>query len=334
MQSSIRYSCIYLNRGCVRNCSYCYERNAPLRGKELTEPEWERVITHLDSLGIKFHLFLGNDFLLSDRPLKLVKFLKGRTDYAFYSTMEPKLFNKYKDRLLPAGLYNLSAGIDVLSGDGDIAAKSIDGLAALSWLKQQGIPDCQGTITLGKHNLSQSEAVVKTLSDRGIFVGLNVVHWNKDGGFDFFPPREVIKDYMLQDTKELRDLIKNLIVGLKSSEYLFQNPPEYLEAILTHGINLSWHCSQPLVVSVDADSSLRVCGYRPGKWLPRYSVFDLGDRLPLDKYAELWYEESSHCSGCCWSYYWQAQFTEQTNEYHKEQMFTIHYSPYIKEVLI
>ena len=332
-QPVIRYSCIYLNRSCPRHCEYCSERDAPLKGRELTEPEWEKIITHLDKLGIKFHLFLGNDcLLLGDEFLKLVQFLKGRRDYALYSTMEPRLFGKYKDRLLP-GLYNLSAGIDVLTGTGDIAEKSRDGLAGLTWLREHNIPDCQGTITLGNHNIDQVEKLVQTLSERGIYVGINVTHWNQDGGFDFFPEKKYLKDYILERTPELEQLIKNLVTGIKSGRYLIQNPPEYLEGILEHGIDLSWHCSEPHIIAIDADGSLRCCGYRKGRALSRYHVLDLGtQKLSIGRYRELWMEDSTECSGCCWSYAWMAEYTAKTEKYHGDEMFKTHYSPYKERI--
>ena len=321
-----RYSCIYVNRSCPRKCEYCSERDAPLRGRELTESEWEKVVTHLDSLGIKFHLFLGNDCLLMGEDfLKLVNFLKGRQDYAFYSSFQPALFNKYRDRLLPAGLYNLSGGIDVLSGDDDIAEKSADGLFALTWLKKQGIPDCQGTITLGKHNISQCEKVVKTLSERGIWAVVNVVHWDTDGKFDFFPKRNL--KYALEDTPELRDLISRLKDGIIRGEYMLQCPPEYLDGILEWGINQNWHCSKP-IVTVDADSSLRTCGYRPGKYLPNYSVLDLGNELSVNKYMEIWESERLECPGCYWGYPIMAEFDWYGDKEFADKVFREHASKF------
>ena len=326
--TQLRYSCVYVNRACPRHCEYCAERAAPLQGRELKVSEWKAAIAHLDSLGIKFHLVLGNDVLmLGDGLLDLIAFLKGRTDYAMYSTMEPTLFSKYKERLLP-DLYNLSSGIDVLYGNDSIAEKSRDGLAGLAWLRFNGIRDCQGTITIGKNNLEQVEPVVNTLSKLGIHVGLNTMHWNKDGNFDFFPDKKHLKDYVLEDTVRLRQVIVRLREGLLSGEYLIQNPVEYLDSIPEHGTKMSWHCTNPLLVSVDADGSLRCCGYRPGTRLRKYSVFDLGTKLPLDKYDRLWKEDSAECPGCFWSYYYMIEhFTKKTPEF-GDKVFQVHASEY------
>ena len=325
-----RYSCIYINRSCPRRCDYCREREAPLKiGRELTILEWKEVIRKLDDLGVVFNLFLGNDaLLLGNNFLELVKFLKGRTDYAFYTTFKPEIFEPLKNGIAKSGIYNLSAGIDFLSGDNELGIKGKDGTAGLLWAKKQGIPDLQATLTLHKKNIDTCEEVVKFFSQRGIWNEINVVHWDLDGGFDFFPER--MEEYALEDNLKLRKLVKKLVNGMRSKEYLIHSPPEYLLGLPQYGVNQSWHCRDTKIITIDADGTLRTCGYRPGKLLSEYTIFDLGNKISLEKYKELWKKDSQVCPGCYWAYTWFVE--EFYNKYGAEvsdKVLQEHYYDYI-----
>ena len=329
MQNNIRYSCIYVNRQCPRHCPYCTERNAPLKGKELNIEQWKRVIDKLDSLGIVFNLFLGNDSLLLGKEfIDLVRYLKGRRDYAFYTSFYPSVFEPLKEDIVKSGIYNLSAGIDFLDGDNELGIKGKDGTRGLLWAKDIGVPDLQATLTLHKKNISVCENVVKFFSQRGIWSEINVIHWNLDGGFDFFPER--MEEFILEDTSELRKLVHDLVEGMRRKEYLIHSPPEYLLGIPIYGLNQSWHCKNTRILTIDCDGYLRTCGYRPGRRLSSYTIFDLGDKLTLDEYVALWKLDSSECSGCYWAYTWFVEsFYDQYGTEIADRVLQEHYYDYI-----
>jgi len=316
------YSCIYLNRDCVRKCSYCAERDAPLKGKQLKVEEWKYAIRILDRF-CDFHLFLGNEFFLLDDPVGFVEFMQSRSDYAIYSTFPWRLFRSYRWKL-KGKLYNISAGIDCLVGDPILVEKTIEGLAGLTWFKRHGIPDSQGTITLHAKNLNQVETLIELLTREGIWCGLNVIHWNLDGGYDFFPP--VDRRYQLVKGRELVELIDRLVNRIVKGELMVQNPPEYLYGVLKYGVTLNWHCTLPLLISVDADGSLRCCGYRKGERLPNFTVFDLENELSIDDWKTLWWEDSRECPGCYWSYMWMIEYFERTDKDFGKEVFQKHAS--------
>lgn len=310
----IQVSSIFVNRDCPRHCYYCSLRDAPLRNRQLSEPEWEKVIRILDSLGVQFHLFLGNEILLMPDVIKFIDFMnnrvKGGFDYALYSTLHPALMRKYKTDLVEHGCYNMSGGIDDLQGftDKDVKEKSADVFSGLTFFKERGMPDCHGNITITNKNLKQVPMIVKQLTLRGIYSGINVIHWNKDGQYDFFPRKEVLQDSLLSDTKDLNQVIQTLIDGAKDGSLLIHNPIEYLQGIVEYGLDLSWKCKRPHVISIDADGSLRLCSYRPGILLPKFSVMELGNKLPLKKYYQIWEAEAQDCPGCYWPCAWMADF--------------------------
>lgn len=332
----IRYSCIYITRKCPRSCAYCSERNAQLGGRELTEKEWRKAITILDSLGVKFHLFLGNEVLLMDNFLNFIEFMNNRPsggrDYAFYTTFPPQIFEPMKAKLANSGVYNLSAGIDFLEGEDELGIKGRDGTRGLLWAKSVGISDLQATLTLHKKNIDTCEDVVRFFSPRGIWSEINIIHWNLDGGYDFFPRKLEEFAFTDDDKGALDELANRLVAGMLRKEYLIHSPPEYLLGLSTYGINQNWHCEDTKIVTVDASGALRCCGYRPGRRLPEYTVFDLGEKLSLDEYKRLWKEDSSSCPGCMWAYTW---FVEEFYKLHgketSDKILQEHYYGYIDE---
>lgn len=324
-------SCIYLTRGCPMHCEYCSIRKTTLE-RELSVPEWKRVFDIFKKLGCEFNLILGNEtMMLEDGLVDIVKYLhEQNTHYALYSTCPSELFDKLKEPLAKAGLKNLSSGFDSLRRDDSIGIKSRRGFEGMLEMKKriEGL-DTQGTITLSKINLDEVVDLFRILTKNGIWGAVNSIHWDKDGKYDFFPPKEFLKDFIIDDREKFLALCGELKELAIKGEIMVQNPPEYFDALAKYGLDMSWHCTKPYIITVDADGQLRLCGYRRGTEVPKFSIFDLEDEKKFEEYKKVWKEESQKCPGCFWSYFWMAEnfiFTDQ-KEY-GTKVFQTHHSKY------
>jgi MoaA/NifB/PqqE/SkfB family radical SAM enzyme len=300
----------YLTRACPRKCTYCALRESVGLGPELNTQEWCEVFTILEKMGIAFNLVLGNEtWLLGERLKRL--FAHNKVPYALYTTCPPSLFTKYRNILLDGGVIdNVSCGVDYplldTPIDDDSYWKSVDVWKGLKWVKAYyPNTDCQGTMTVHRGNYHFLPQIVKQLANLGIFCGINFIHWNKDGGFDFFPGREALQDFLFtkKDLPKLRTVLDTVLQkpGLVQNIEMLKVPVEILTG-------MGWHCmGNPYGgPTIDSDGSLRVCGYRKGTKTSNFSIFDLPGKLA--EWEEAVYLDAMVCPGCSWSYPWMYKY--------------------------
>jgi len=304
----------YLTRGCLRKCTYCALRDARDVGPELSIQDWTHAFEILEEMHVEFNLILGNEtWLLGTKLVDLFK--NNSIPYALYTTCPPTLFHKYKDRLLGDGIIdNLSCGVDypILeeSVQDDSYWKSMDAWKGLEYaMKTYPGLDCQGTVTVHRMNYQYLPQIVNDLAALGVFCGINFIHWDLDGGFDFFPNKDVLSDYLFKDLDLPR--LRKVLDQVLENPQLVQNP-EMLKLDTEILTQMGWHCGgNPYGgPTIDADGSLRVCGYRKGIRTSEFSIFDLPDRVQDWEMAV--FEDAMECPGCCWSYpfmyhYWMEQ---------------------------
>jgi len=315
---SMNISCVFLTRACPRHCGYCRIRDSNLTSRELTGPEWQKAFDILkNNMKTEFNLVIGNEVLmLQDSLIDLTKYLNNtNTAYGYYTTFPEPLWSKWRDALLEAKVYNLSCGIDTLARithqHDDITKKSQDGLRWLTWAKKNGVPDVHATITLSKINIGYVDLLVKELTNRGIWCAINPIHHNKgDEMFDFFPPKEEIKDIVFtkEDQPRLSKMSNILKTMSKCGHYLIQNPPEFFDDLRLHTIRQSWHCKYPILFTVDADGTMRTCAYRRGDRVSNYSIFDFTDLDTFEEYKKDLQADMADCSGCLWFCWWNADY--------------------------
>jgi hypothetical protein len=168
--------------------------------------------------------------------------------------------------------------------------------------------DCQGTITISKDNFGFVKQTVQELSAFGVNVGLNFIHANTDGGFDFFPSPKEIKDDLL--TEEYYDEFLQLAEELSLlPNHLVQNMEDTLSLLRkaagrAGNTNDCWHCKGDPYggPSIDSDGTLRCCGYRPGVETPEMSIFDLTSPARIEEWRRRVKADAAKCPGCTWSY--------------------------------
>jgi len=189
--------------------------------------------------------------------------------------------------------------------------------------------DCQGTITISKKNIFHIIETINELSAMGVDVGLNFVHANMDGGYDFFPSPEYLEAYLFSADwwSEIRNLGEELS---KLKYHRVQNMADTIDLCRNSYesvgcTNTCWHCmGDPYGgPSVDADGSLRCCGYRKGELTSQMSIFDLTTTEKIQEWKNRVYQDSQKCPGCTWSY--PRLFARyRDNETAGKQVFTNH----------
>ena len=326
----------YLTRHCPRNCKYCSIRDSKGVGTELDSTQWIKAFSILKEIGVTFNLILGNEpWLLGDKLIPVFK--SNSVPYAMYTTCPTHLFERYRQTLLVEGVIdNLSCGVDYPNAfsseqPDDTMLKSQDAWDAFVWTKAN-CPnvDVQGTITIHRQNLPYLHTIVSQLTSLNIFAGINMVHWNRDGKYDFFPEEEVMKEYLF--TSNEFDVLVNVFKSLLEDKgnLLIYNP-EYLQAIIKNPemIQMRWHCQGDPYggPTIDSDGRLRVCGYRKGRYTPKLTIFDLPKRL--DDWKEAVYKDTMECPGCSWVCPWIYHFWQETDPQMGEKVFTSHAGEYI-----
>jgi hypothetical protein len=91
--------------------------------------------------------------------------------------------------------------------------------------------------------------------------------------------------------------------------------PEIIEHIMLnpHLLQMKWHCGGDPYngPTIDADGTLRCCGYRKGKYTPKMTIFDLPDHI--DHWEEMVYQDAMECPGCCWMHPMQVHYWQETD---------------------
>lgn len=306
----------------------------------LTPSQWADALHLLEREGVVFHLLLGNELFSYPHPVEFVKAIRpfwGR--YGLYTTFPPGWTDKFLNKCLDAGLYNISSGVDVwpglLSGDRHVDSKSNAALHWLSYCKERGVPDIQATITIHRHNYHSLEPLLDLCTEKGIWVGMSMVEYSADGRHDFYGDHSTMRDWLIPEDEKykFRDAMYSLAENVRKKRWMVQNLPIYFEEMGDREVSgKSWHCSMPLLISVEEDGSLRACGYR-GPLKEKISVFELGSRLTMEQYVKMQRECTSECPGCsgsggAWSYWWQAEHWQRGNLLQGDAVFQTHHPGY------
>lgn len=300
----------YLTRKCPRACDYCAIRDAKDVGPQLTAEQWILALKILEDLGVDFNLILGNEtWLLGANLVEIMT--HNKVPYALYTTCPEPLFSQHRDSVFKV-VDNLSCGVDwplsyLEKKDElieDSERKSLDAWRGFHWGKSNHPEmDTHGTITLHRKNLRFLPEIIDGLSDWGVFSAVNFLHWNSDGNFDFFPKKEELSDFAFPDDPEFVDMAKDVFAKVLERPGLLQNP-EILTAPVEKMMSMGWHCNGDPYggPTIDADGTLRLCGYRKGKETPKFTIFDLPRNLGA--WREAVKTDAIDCPGCAWSYPW------------------------------
>jgi MoaA/NifB/PqqE/SkfB family radical SAM enzyme len=326
----MKNSVIYLTRKCPRNCRYCSIRDGKGIGKQLDVEQWKRAFNILQEIGVDFNLILGNEPWLLGRGLLEIVNYTG-VPYAVYTSCNLNLFNNHKDDFFKNGLNNFSAGLDyppytkymdLSNVSKDELEKSYDAWATFIYLsKNHPEVEKHATVTVSKNNFRFLPKIISNLDKLGVYSNINFVHWDKDNSFDFFPGKDEMQSYIIKP--EEYDELRNVLDEVKQNGILVQNR-QMLDMDVNRLVEMEWHCKGDPYggPTIDADGSLRVCGYRKGERTSKFNIFD------LPKYGEQWeqavYEDAMDCPGCSWSCPWMYQYWNNLDPNTGTEVFTKH----------
>jgi len=332
-------ACTFMTRRCPRDCSYC-DASKVKKDDELDWMDWVQVNHILKKMGVDFNLILGNETWLIGHNLNRIMGY-NTVVYALYTTCPPILFERYKDHFFTGNIDNLSCGIDysmsyLLDKEketyNDMEMKSTHAWFALAEVrKKYPHVDCQGTVTLHKQNYYQLPEIVRHLSEIGVSVGVNVIHYNKDGNYDFFPEKEFLNDFLFTEA-HIEDLKKIFLETTAIKGALIQNK-EMLQQpnLIKHMIKTDWHCQgNPYGgPTIDSDGSLRCCGYRKGERASQYHIFEMPKYF--GPYLKAVYDDAMKCPGCFWSYPHMFHYWENHSPEFGKKVFARHARPELPE---
>jgi hypothetical protein len=135
----------------------------------------------------------------------------------------------------------------------------------------------------------------------GVFVGVNLIHHASDDQTDFAPTKEEMVGFTF-DSPNDHVLLRNIFDAVKAIPNNLVMNPDYLDYDTSDLIRKKYHClGNPYGgPTIDADGSLRCCGYRKGKLTSKLHIFDLPKKLEQWKDAVM--EDAMACAGCSWGY--------------------------------
>ena len=125
-------------------------------------------------------------------------------------------------------------------------------------------------------------------------------------------------------------MVKQILLSVVEKTKKLQNS-EMLTLPISTLLNMSWHCKgNPYGgPTIDADGTLRVCGYRKGQETSKFTIFDLPEKEEQWKNAV--YTDAMKCPGCAWSCAWMYSYWKVTNADIGTTVFTNHQSPNIQK---
>lgn len=338
----MKNSTIFLTRKCPRNCEYCdiHNPNSSIK-QELTLEQWVEAFRILKEIGVTFNLILGNEaWLLKENLLTLLS--STTVPYALYTTCPEPLFTNYRDKFMSSGvLDNFSVAVDYpiyfledklknLGTLNDMEQKSYAGFKGLKWVREHYPEiDTQAQFTIHRKNFQMLPQVVKDCNEIGAFMGVNFLHWNKDGNYDFFPTQDVLKEFIFQpdDLPELKEIIEEV----QNMPNLIQNIELFTEDIVNL-TSMGGHCEGDPYggPSVDSNGALRTCGYRQGTHCAKLSIFDLPEKLK--EWEEAVRLDAQECPGCEWSFPWMYRYWKNRDEKFGEKVLTKHAGEHIDKL--
>lgn len=297
----------YLTRRCPNKCSYC--RISREKVKEMPPQSWSRAWDILKEMGVTFNLILGNEPWILGRELPNIM-QHNQIPFAMYTSCNSLLYGSYSKVFFTTFLDNFSCAVDY-SKDylhqnafhiDDMERKSENSWFLLRCVKED-YPhvDCQGLITIHKKNVMQVPFIIEDLSAMGVFVGLNLIHHARDDQTDFAPPKEEMADLLFDKPGDAALLADVFQQAKHIPNNLIMNP-DYLDYEVEKLVAKAFHCGgNPYGgPTIDADGSLRCCGYRKGKYTSKFFITDLPKRI--DDWKEAVLQDASECDGCSWGY--------------------------------
>lgn len=300
---------IFLTRKCNINCGYCRLTKKSL--DELTVNEWKSAFRNLQNIGIRTAKILGGEPTTVDGIEELLAFINSKTSIR-YALLSNSMFDDEKlEKLVDSGLQGYFASVDgigdVKSVGADGARKSHAGLDRLKKFREMGVKILGANLVVNRKNLSDVPAIVKTLSDDGIWVNICPVIHGDEGIWEYRTAVPVEYRLSGKDAPELERVMAELIMMKRAGCRIIVGE-DYLRNMPRYGVNPSWKCASLSQLRIDSDGALMVCNDIRGNVAGQYNVLDL-DAKKFGQFKKDWQNDPARlsCPGCYWSCFWNAE---------------------------
>lgn len=300
---------VFLNRDCPRTCYQCGIADNSRRS--MPGDDWIKAMENLRTVfNPTFILFLGVEpLLLRDDMVRIVEWLRDNDMQAgWYTTSPEPLFTQYRQKLVDAGVNNWSSGIDTLPHldklDPETDKKAAESIIALQWMAARGV-DTHITTTIHKKNLHLVPEILEWCWENipNVECAVNFIEWRKEPGFDFFSPPEDMADMLwdgsLEERADIRAVMDMVFTLSRKPNRRFHTSEEYLKHAHEFYLRLNLHCQGAIGPSVDADGTMRLCGYHTGKEVKEYNVLNID--LTPELFKKDWETDLANCPGCYWA---------------------------------
>jgi len=303
-----RTAVIFLQRKCPRKCPYCDAWRA--KDKSLSLEKWKLAFRNLKDFGCDFYLLLGNEpLLLGEKLVELVKFWKAEGFYyAIYSTSPQPYFDQWKDKLVEAGLRNYSAGMDYIpvvyeklkpklskktidlveASKNTLVKKATESLSGQLYMYDKGVEEILSLITISRMNIEIIPEMIeymheKVIKDRRWKLAFNYLEFKDSPDNDFAIEKgtsPLLDQYFF--TEEDKPIWEEFLRKMHKLEKKIpeqQIPWDYLDSWdAAMKLNRNYCKDGGWQISVDQTGQLRKCGYKTGKLVNKFTVFDLPDK--------------------------------------------------------
>jgi len=306
---------VLLTRQCNLRCGGC--RLAQNNYDEMSLEEWKKAIDIIfNDLGASFAPMYGREPLAMarDKLLGIIEHVasyrnKGK-DFTIISN-STLLHEKLVEDLINAGMDSYTGSIDTLSSknihnmDAHMKKKSQAGLRWLVKLKEKyNLRDVCGIITVTKNNINKVYETIKFLSEKGIWSGVDFLHYDKSGNsqkcldLQNMKTLKIEREDMNKVRKESDKILDNyddlLLFPSKDIVKMWKNP--------RYVVDLDWKCSKPICICLDCDGSVRECDEFQGSRIRKYTIFDLKDKDIFEQFQQDYIRDvREECPGCFWS---------------------------------
>jgi len=318
-----------LTRRCNLRCEYCsivrdYDEKPPeypdMKYYLKNEMSTETIIRGLRRFKLHnpdcFHIFYGGEPLLRKDLPEIINYCNKED--IFYT-----IITNNSDQIQPM-LENLFSKVDYVGGltssvdpiifdekaSGDIVLKSISGIKKLTRFKKF-VKDLVAEVTVDKNTVQYLYRLIKDLNSRDISSSITFVDIAKNKYYDFSNVRdESILVYpsaqLAEEFKKIFNDKLNVHMGKDLMSKIWDSLPSNMECN---------NCYDVRVITVDADSSIRLCLRVRGIDTPKYmnlsNLFTNDNELTPFLKSYLFRDKRCYCQRCNWTCAMMAELVDR-----------------------
>lgn len=310
MNQRILKSEVLITRRCDLTCPYC--KIIKKKMSELSLEQWKEAFRIIyEDLGASFIAIYGGEPLVigKEKLISIIQYLNTFRPEKSYTIISNcmQLNDNYIKELVDAGLDSWTSSVDTINFDSMSILerkKSEKGLWALEKFHELGIRDTCNIITVTKENIKDVPETVDYFSSKGIWTGIDFIHFDK-GGYNFSCPKESAPDlYFTRDDLPLIIKTADKLIDMKKKGALIFPTYEVLEMWKKpqYSIDLDWKCYEPVCITLDSNGELLECDEFQGSRIKKWNIFDLKHEKNWEAFSnDYMHDVVYECRGCFWS---------------------------------